>query len=112
MSELFTFSEECLKQALTAFASDDVEAANRVLARKAEFIEKMDVTLRRISDEIGPRDADIRRYRTEVALVERINRLYERARRIARASLAITRDDRDDNSNSPERTPHGHPVAP
>lgn len=72
----------------------------------------MDVTLRRISDEIGPRDADIRRYRTEVALVERINRLYERARRIARASLAITRDDRDDNSNSPERTPHGHPVAP
>ncbi|WOI11085.1 Na/Pi cotransporter family protein [Thalassospira lucentensis] len=112
MSELFTFSEECLKQALTAFASDDVEAANRVLARKGEFIEKMDVTLRRISDEIGPRDADIRRYRTEVALVERINRLYERARRIARASLAITRDDRGDNSNSPERTPHGQPVAP
>jgi len=112
MSELFTFSEECLKQALTAFASDDVEAANRVLARKGEFIEKMDVTLRRISDEIGPRDADIRRYRTEVALVERINRLYERARRIARASLAITRDDRSDNSNSPERTPHGQPVAP
>lgn len=112
MSELFTFSEECLKQSLTAFASDDVEAANRVLARKGEFIEKMDVTLRRISDEIGPRDADIRRYRTEVALVERINRLYERARRIARASLAITRDDRGDNSNSPERTPHGQPVAP
>lgn len=112
MSELFTFSEECLKQALTAFASDDVEAANRVLARKAEFIEKMDVTLRRISDDIGPRDADIRRYRTEVALVERINRLYERARRIARASLAIAHDDRGDNSNSPERTPTGQPVVP
>ncbi|WP_404421301.1 Na/Pi cotransporter family protein [Thalassospira australica] len=112
MSELFTFSEECLKQALTAFASDDVEAANRVLARKAEFIEKMDVTLRRISDDIGPRDADIRRYRTEVALVERINRLYVRARRIARASLAIARDDRGDNSNSPERASTAQPVAP
>ncbi|WP_417811203.1 Na/Pi cotransporter family protein [Thalassospira alkalitolerans] len=90
MVELFTFSEQCLKQALTAFASDDVEAANAVLARKAEFIEKMEVTLRRVSDDIGPRDSDIRRYRTEVALVERINRLYERARRIARASLAIS----------------------
>ncbi|OSQ30295.1 Na/Pi cotransporter [Thalassospira sp. MCCC 1A03138] len=108
MSELFTFSEECLKQALTAFASDDVEAANRVLARKGEFIEKMDVTLRRISDEIGPRDADIRRYRTEVALVERINRLYERARRIAHASLAITQDDR--NSNPTEQRPTPEPA--
>lgn len=109
MAELFAIAEHCLKQSLTAFASDDAEAAKGVLARKAEFIEKMELTLRRISDDIGPRDIDIRRYRTEVALVERINRIYERARRIARASLAITQDDR--NSNPTEQRPIPEPKT-
>lgn len=89
MSELYEIAEDSLKQAMTAFAAEDVEAANRVLGRKAEFKTKLDTTLRKVSDEIGPRDLDIRRYRIEVAMVERINRLYERARRIAHASIAI-----------------------
>lgn len=89
MAELYEIAEECLKQAMTAFSAEDIEAANHVLDRKAEFTAKLDTTLRKVSDEIGPRDIDIRRYRIEVAMVERINRLYERARRIAHASIAI-----------------------
>ncbi len=89
MAELYEIAEDCLKQAMTAFSAEDLEAANRVLNRKAEFTTKLDTTLRKVSDEIGPRDLDIRRYRIEVAMVERINRLYERARRIAHATIAI-----------------------
>lgn len=89
MAELYEIAEDCLKQAMTAFSAEDMEAANRVLNRKAEFTTKLDTTLRKVSDEIGPRDLDIRRYRIEVAMVERINRLYERARRIAHATIAI-----------------------
>jgi len=89
MAELYEIAEDCLKQAMTAFSAEDLEAANRVLGRKAEFTTKLDTTLRKVSDEIGPRDLDIRRYRIEVAMVERINRLYERARRIAHATIAI-----------------------
>ncbi|MBX2831514.1 MAG: Na/Pi cotransporter family protein [Rhodospirillales bacterium] len=89
MAELYQIAEESLKQAMTAFSSEDAEAANGVLARKAEFAAKLDTTLRKVSDEIGPRDVDIRRYRIEVAMVERVNRLYERSCRIAHASLAI-----------------------
>lgn len=89
MAELYEIAEDCLKQAMTAFAAEDIEAANHVLGRKSEFATKLDATLRKVSDEIGPRDLDIRRYRIEVAMVERINRLYERARRIAHASIAI-----------------------
>jgi phosphate:Na+ symporter len=89
MAELYEIAEDCLKQSMTAFSAEDLEAANRVLNRKAEFADKLDTTLRKVSDEIGPRDLDVRRYRIEVAMVERINRLYERARRIAHASIAI-----------------------
>lgn len=89
MAELYEIAEESLKQAMTAFSSEDAQAAQRVLDRKAEFAAKMDATLRKVSDEIGPRDIDIRRYRIEVAMVERINRLYERSRRIAHVSQAI-----------------------
>tara|TARA_R110001583_G_scaffold73053_1_gene203781 strand:+ start:96 stop:1883 length:1788 start_codon:yes stop_codon:yes gene_type:complete len=89
MAELYEIAEESLKQAMTAFSSEDAQAAQRVLDRKAEFAAKMDATLRKVSDEIGPRDIDIRRYRIEVAMVERINRLYERSRRISHVSQAI-----------------------
>lgn len=89
MAELYEIAEESLKQAMTAFSSEDAQAAQRVLDRKVEFAAKMDATLRKVSDEIGPRDIDIRRYRIEVAMVERINRLYERSRRISHVSQAI-----------------------
>ena len=89
MAELYEIAEESLKQAMTAFSSEDAQAAQRVLDRKAEFAAKMDATLRKVSDEIGPRDIDIRRYRIEVAMVERINRLYERSRRISHVLQAI-----------------------
>ena len=89
MAELYEAAEDSLKQAMTAFSAEDLEAANRVLDRKEEFAAKLDTTLRKVSDEIGPRDIDIRRYRIEVAMVERVNRLYERACRIAHASIVI-----------------------
>ncbi|KJE36344.1 Na/Pi cotransporter [Thalassospira sp. HJ] len=89
MAELYEIAEDCLKQSMTAFTAEDIEAANHVLGRKAEFAAKLEATLRKVSDEIGPRDIDIRRYRIEVAMVERVNRLYERARRIAHATTAI-----------------------
>ncbi|WP_114104260.1 Na/Pi cotransporter family protein [Thalassospira profundimaris] len=88
MAELFVMAEDCLKQALTAYSAEDREAALAVLSRKEEFNEKLDLTLRRISDAIGPRDVDIRSYRITVALVERMNRLFERARRIAHVTIA------------------------
>ncbi|WP_336082481.1 Na/Pi cotransporter family protein [Thalassospira sp. CH_XMU1448-2] len=92
LAELFQIGEDCLKQALTAYSSEDRETAMAVLARKAEFTDKMELTLRRISDAIGPRDVDIRCYRINVALVERIYRLFERARRIAHATIAVIDD--------------------
>ncbi|WP_417826793.1 Na/Pi cotransporter family protein [Thalassospira povalilytica] len=88
ITELFEIAENCLKQALTAYSGDDMETARAVLARDQEFGAKMEVTLHRISDAIGPRDVDIRCYRINVALVERINRLFQRACRIAHVTIS------------------------
>ena len=60
MAELYEIAEDCLKQSMTAFTAEDIEAANHVLDSKAEFAAKLDVTRRKVSDEIGARELDMR----------------------------------------------------
>lgn len=82
-------ADGALRAAMSAVDHEDSQQATLVIEGKASFVHRLESIQQQIAERVGPEEADIRRFRLELALIERIHRVFTRARRIARNALHL-----------------------
>ncbi|MFH1804852.1 MAG: Na/Pi cotransporter family protein [Pseudomonadota bacterium] len=86
---LFRDAETALHTAVSAIVEEDTQKAQGIIDGKASFVNRLELVRQRIGDNVGMTEADIRLYRLELSVIERIDRLFVRARRIANAVMRM-----------------------
>ncbi|MEQ5777700.1 Na/Pi cotransporter family protein [Thalassospira sp. NFXS8] len=86
---LFRDAETALQSALHALADEDGPRAEALIASKAAFSARLDHMQLLIAQKVGNSEEDVKLYRLEISVIERIHRLFTRTRRIARNTLHL-----------------------
>ena len=86
---LYRDAETAFQAALHALADEDGPRAEALIAGKAAFSARLDHMQLVIAEKVGNSEEDVKLYRLEISVIERIHRLFTRTRRIARNALHL-----------------------
>ncbi|PKR55515.1 Na/Pi cotransporter family protein [Thalassospira marina] len=86
---LYRDAETALQASLRALEDEDAPRAEALIAGKAAFSARLDQLQLAIAEKVGTSAEDVKLYRLEISVIERIHRLFTRTRRIARNSLHL-----------------------
>ncbi len=89
---LYRDAETALQASLRALEDEDGARAEALIAGKAAFSARLDQLQLAIAEKVGASAEDVKLYRLEISVIERIHRLFTRTRRIARNTLHLAQN--------------------